>query len=147
LFNLPWIANFVHVLFGALWLGGAFFASLVVGPVVARSGAAQREMLPDFAMATARYFRVVGTLAIVVGLVLGWVEHAGGWPPAAALVLAILLFGWGEAVVKRHWLKLAAAPEGERAALIARGIRFSVVEQIGFLVLLALMGIMRSGGS
>jgi hypothetical protein len=144
-FTLPWITNFFHVLFGALWLGGVFFAAFAVGPVLGRSVAAQREIGADFAMSAARYYRVVGTLAIVLGLVLAWIEGQRGWEAPAALILAIALFGWGEAVTKRHWMRLPEASDADRPALISRGIQLSMVENLGFLVLLAFMGLMRYG--
>jgi hypothetical protein len=142
-----WLLDFFHVLFGALWVGGAVFASFVAGPVLGMlSGDSVATAAPAFHARNARFNRITGGLAIVLGAIVwlgeGMTNAAIGW---SAIVLALALLGWGEAVVGRRGKAVMAASPADRPAAIAAAIQASTVENAGFLVLVGLMVALRYG--
>jgi hypothetical protein len=145
--SVTWVVNFFHVLFGSLWLGGAVYASAVAGPLLGSvPGEAGALVAGGFAESTARFFRISGGLAILLGLAVSWLEGRFGPLSWAALIVALALFGWGEAVVRKRAAAVMGASDADRPAAIRAVMQASLAENAGFLVLLWLMVALRYAG-
>jgi hypothetical protein len=138
--SVAWVLNFFHVLFGALWVGGAVYASSVAGPVLGTiPGEAGAAVAAEFTKRTARFYRITGGLAILLGLAVAGMEGKFGALAWGALVLVIAIFGWGEAVVRKRAAAVMASSDAERPAAIRSVMQASLIENAGFLILIGLM--------
>ena len=122
--TLQWL----HILFGTLWFGGALFANLVVVPSIMRlPGEPQQQFLKVFAAQSERVMLIAASGAIVLGFLRGTVfgDIKGvadlGTPYGIywliGLVAACLTYAYGTWILgprgKRLGAEMAAAGVGQ----------------------------------
>ncbi len=141
---LVYVLDWIHVLAGALWIGGAFLAGLVVGPAIGASRpSTQGDFATQFAARAVPYFYGAGIVAIIAGVGVTSLEHAWGTAAIVGLALALVLLAYGTFVSAPDVRRLRDASEAERPAVLGRVIRSTMVELGLFLLLLTSMVVLR----
>ena len=137
----------IHVIAVVAWFGASALMAFVIGPALASlAGDARREAARAIAAPSHRYYGIVGGVTILTGLVLAWVAGRFGDPLLwVSIVIAVFLAAYGGAVVGKRADALAAAPDEQQPAALARLRQAGTVELAGLAIVYTLMILLRFG--
>lgn len=149
------VVQWLHMLFGIFWFGGALFSNFVLGPYLVRLPPDRlREFLVPFARHSSRIIQPVAIMTIVLGFLRGTVfgpvrsldalfGSAYGLTWLAALVAATFTLAWGMRTVRTAIAETEAGADIGRAT--GKALRNLGIELLGFAVILTAMLLMRFG--
>ena len=164
---LQYVIQWLHILFGILWFGGALNSNFVFIPALMKLPLdRQREMAGHYGEVASRVMSFAGmaviTLGILRGTVFGQIQSLDaltttyGLTWLVGLVAATGTFLWGKRVIEPAIGRMNAIPVGDAflpdgrpapamAAAIDAVKRVAMLELLGFLVVLSCMVLMRFG--
>jgi uncharacterized membrane protein len=160
---LQFIVQWLHVLLGIFWFGGALYTDIILIPAISHlSLEKQRELGAALGVRGIAVYRVVAPLIIVLGFLRGTVfgpiknldalTTAYGITWLVALVVTIALYRFAFTTYERALRALTTvplAPDGtatpEVVAATDRVKRLAVLELVFFFVIFTCMILMRLG--
>jgi uncharacterized membrane protein len=160
---LQFIVQWLHVLLGIFWFGGALYTDIILIPAISHlSLEKQRELGAALGVRGIAVYRVVAPLIIVLGFLRGTVfgpiknldalTTAYGITWLIALLVTIALYRFAFTTYERALRALATvplAPDGtatpEVVAATDRVKRLAVLELVFFFVIFTCMILMRLG--
>lgn len=149
------IVQWLHILFGAFWFGGALFGNFVLGPVLIKQ---PPDRMQELALALGeqgdRIILPVAVLTIGLGVLRGTVfgpirsldvlfGTAYGLTWLVGLVAAIGTLTWGTLTVRT--MRRALLAGSDITASTGTALRNAGIELLGFAVILSAMVLMRFG--
>jgi len=164
LYSIQWL----HVLCGVFWLGGALYGNIVVIPTIGQLPLElQRKVAQPLATLGNKVMIPAAFLVIIFGLVRGTifgpvqslsflVGTAYGITFLISFLVALATLAWGVFVMGRMFERLNTLPLEEMtladgtlaptsAALVQRAKLFALLELLGFLLVFSCMILMRFG--
>ena len=149
------VVQWLHMLFGIFWFGGALFGNFVLGPVLIKQPPDRmRELALALGKQADRVILPVATLTIVLGFLRGTVfgpirsfeflfGTAYGITWLVALLAAIGTLAWGYFTVRT--MRRALLAGADITASAGTALRNAGIELLGFAVILSAMVLMRFG--
>ena len=149
------VVQWLHMLFGIFWFGGALFGNFVLGPVLIKQPPDRmRELALALGEQADRVILPVATLTIALGFLRGTVfgpvrsveflfGTAYGITWLVALLAAIGTLAWGYTTVRT--MRRALLAGADITASAGTALRNAGIELLGFAVILSAMVLMRFG--
>ncbi|MBA3687510.1 MAG: hypothetical protein H0W81_01525 [Chloroflexi bacterium] len=149
------VVQWLHMLFGIFWFGGALFGNFVLGPVLIKQPPDRmRELALLLGEQGDRVILPVATLTIVLGFLRGTVfgpvrsieflfGTAYGITWLVALLTAIGTLAWGSMTVRT--MRRALLAGADITGSTGTALRNAGIELLGFAVILSCMVLMRFG--
>lgn len=120
--TLSWAIRFAHIMFGVLWVGGAFLWGMIIAPNVLQRGPAQiRRPFLEAVLAKFTRFMIIGSLGTIItgfwvmGVIVGFPNissvfsnGAYGYALGVGVVCAVIMTVEGFAIIKPSGEKLLA---------------------------------------
>jgi uncharacterized membrane protein len=160
---LQFAVQWLHVLLGLFWFGGALYTDFILIPAIRDfSIARQREIGAALGARGAAVYRAVGPVIILLGFIRGTVfgpiksldalTTPYGLTWLVALAVSIALYVWAFTIYERGLRSLATTPLGpdggvtpEIEAATNRVKRLALLELVFFFVIFTCMILMRFG--
>jgi uncharacterized membrane protein len=147
------VLQYAHIFFAIFWFGGVLTADFLILPVVSRlTPETQKEFSVPFGARVERVIIPVAAMVILLGILRGISANVFsrfnvpyGWTWLASLIVGLGLFSLIFVITPLVHRLQATEPGPQFAGLLNRIKVLTLVELLGFLVILGLMIAMRFG--
>jgi uncharacterized membrane protein len=158
------VVQWLHVILGMLWLGGALYTNFVLIPALGRLPlSTQREVGAQIGDVAGKVFTVVPILLVILGIIRGTIYGplhsaedvlgtAYGITWLVALVATVATWLWGKLVIEGAIAQMNATELNADGTLSAQGMaelsrvkQVALLELLGFAVIFTCMILMRFG--